>query len=230
VGVSYFEKQITKVNDSLLQMGGVVEDFIDQATRLLHHRDVTKARVCIDGDQQIDEMENLIDRECLRLLATQQPVAVDLRFITAALKISTYLERMADQAVNICYRCLSLAQADPIPTPPTIRRMTEIAQEMLRRSLDAFVRRDVDLAFEVLHADDELDRLNRALLEEMIQFMMTENRLVRRGVELILVGRHLERIGDESTNVCEEVVFLVEGRSIKHQRLDQLTPLAKAKP
>ncbi len=198
-------------------MAALVEETIDSATRALVRRDTDTARRIIEGDSRIDGLENLIEERCVTLLATQQPVAVDLRLIATAMRISTYLERIGDRAVNLCYRNLTLAETEPIRVPDIISEMAALAQRMVKESLDAFVRRNVDLAVKVLKTDDELDDLNRKLLEDMIQFMMGENRLIRRGVELILAGRHLERIGDEATNISEEVVFLVEGRSIKHQ-------------
>jgi phosphate transport system protein len=144
-------------------------------------------------------------------------VAVDLRFITSAMKINTFLERMGDQAVNLAERVQELAEMEPFDIPPVLQQMAQIAQEMTRQCLDAFVRRDVSMAYAVCARDDELDTLNRQLLEEMIGWMMREHRPVLRGVELIIAGRHLERIGDEATNISEEVVFLVEGTVIRHQ-------------
>ena len=217
---THFQKQLEEVKDELLRMAGLVEETIDLATRALVRRDTEAAKRIIEGDARIDALENSIEDRCVTLLATQQPVAVDLRLIATAMRISTYLERMGDQAVNLCYRNLTLAETEPIRVPPLITEMAELAQRMVKESLDSFVRRDVELAVRVLKTDDELDDMNRRILEEMIQYMIGENLVIRRGVELILAGRHLERIGDESTNISEEVVFLVEGRSIKHKDTD----------
>lgn len=213
---THFQKKLAEVKEELLKMAGLVEETIDSATRALVRRDTEEAKRIIEGDTRIDALENLIEERCVTLLATQQPVAVDLRLIATAMRISTYLERIGDRAVNLCYRNLTLAETEPIRVPALISEMATLAQQMVKDSLDAFVRRDVNLALKVLKTDDELDDMNRKLLEDMIQYMMGENRLIRRGVELILAGRHLERIGDEATNISEEVVFLVEGRSIKH--------------
>jgi phosphate transport system protein len=214
---THFQKKLNEVKEELLKMGGLVEETIDQSTQALVHRDEALARKIIDGDVRIDALENEIEDRCVTLLATQQPVAVDLRFITTAMRISTYLERMGDRAVNLCVRTMTLASDEPLTVPPLITEMATVAQSMVKDCLDAFVRGDVKLAYKVLETDDELDSLNRKLLEEMIQHMMNEHRLIRAGVELILAGRHLERIGDEATNVSEEVVYMVEGRTIKHQ-------------
>ncbi len=214
---THFQKKLAEVKEELLKMAGLVEETIDSATRALVRRDTEEAKRIIEGDARIDGLENLIEERCVTLLATQQPVAVDLRLIATAMRISTYLERIGDRAVNLCYRNLTLSETEPIRVPPLITEMAALAQQMVKDSLDAFVRRDVELAIRVLKTDDELDEMNRKLLEDMIHYMIGQNLLIRRGVELILAGRHLERIGDEATNISEEVVFLVEGRSIKHQ-------------
>lgn len=216
MGYASFHRQLEAVKQDLLKMAGMVEQAISDATRALVRRDPALARSVIQMDRRINALENQIESNCVRLLATQQPVAVDLRFITSAMKINTFLERMGDQAVNVAERAQELTQMEPFDVPSTLQQMAIIAQEMTRQCLDAFVRKDVSLAYQVCGRDDELDALNRQLLEEMIQWMMREQRLVVRGVELIIAGRHLERIGDEATNISEEVVFLVEGMVIRH--------------
>jgi phosphate transport system protein len=212
------------VKEDLLKMAGLVEEAIYEAARALVNRDSALARVVIHSDRRVNALENQIEGNCIKLLATQQPVAVDLRFITSAMKINTFLERMGDQAVNLAERSQELTEMEPFDIPATLQQMAVIAQEMTRRCLDSFVRRDVSLAYEVCARDDELDTLNRQLLGEMIGWMMREHRLVQRGVELIIAGRHLERIGDEATNISEEVVFLVEGTVIRHQGLGKECP------
>ncbi len=214
--LSHFHRQMEQLKEDLLKMAGLVEEAIHEATRALVSRDAALARTVIQNDRRINALENQIEGHCIKLLATQQPVAVDLRFITSAMKINTFLERMGDQAVNLAERSLELMEMDWVEVPGTLEQMAAIAQGMTRRCLDAFVRRDVSLAYAVCSRDDELDSLNRDLLEEMLNWMMREQRLVRRGVELIISGRHLERIGDEATNISEEVVFLVEGTIIRH--------------
>lgn len=216
MGYAPFHRQLETVKEELLKMAGMVEQAIADATSALIRRDEALAKKVIQADKRVNALENYIESECIRLLATQQPVAVDLRFITSAMKINTFLERMGDQAVNVAERAQELMQMDPFEIPSTLQRMATIAQGMTRECLDAFVRKDVSLAYQVCARDDELDNLNRYLLEEMIQWMMRENRVVLRGVGLIIAGRHLERIGDEATNIAEEVVFLVEGHVIRH--------------
>jgi phosphate transport system protein len=214
---SHFHRQIEGVKEDLLKMGGLVEEAIYGATQALTSRDSALARAVIQSDRRVNALENQIEESCVKLLATQQPVAVDLRFITSAMKINTFLERIGDQAVNVAERAHELNEMEPVEVPATIQQMAEIAQEMTRNCLDAFVRRDLSLAYGVCARDDDLDRLNLHLLHEMIEWMMREERVVDRGVELIIAGRHLERIGDEATNISEEVVFLVEGTVIRHR-------------
>jgi phosphate transport system protein len=216
VRMTHFHEEIEKLKDDLLKMAGLVEEAIAEASRALTIRDNELAREVIRGDRRINMLENDIDGSAIRLLATQQPVAVDLRFLTSAMKINAALERAGDQAVNLAERAEVLNELDPMQIPSTLPEMATIAQEMIRKSLDAFVQKTVSLAYEVCERDDALDDLNRRLLEEMIEWMMREKRLIRRGVEWIIAGRHLERIGDEATNIAEEVVFLVEGRVIRH--------------
>ncbi len=216
MGYATFHRQLETVKEDLLKMASMVEKAISEATEALVRRDLSLARAVIQRDRRVNALENQIESNCVKLLATQQPVAVDLRFITSAMKINTFLERMGDQAVNVAERALELSEMESFDVPSTLQQMAVIAQEMTRQCLDSFVRKDVSLAYQVCARDDELDNLNRYLLEEMIQWMMREHRLVLRGVELIIAGRHLERIGDEATNIAEEVVFLVEGMVIRH--------------
>jgi len=224
MGYAPLHRQLEKVKEDLLKMAAMVEQAIEDATRALINRDVELARAVIQADKRINALENEIESDCIRLLATQQPVAVDLRFITSAMKINTFLERMGDQAVNVAERAQELMEMEPFDVPPTLYRMALVAKEMTRQCLDAFVKRDVALAYQVCARDDELDALNRHLLEEMIHWMMRENRVVLRGVELIIAARHLERIGDEATNISEEVVFLVEGLVIRHKGVGKEKP------
>lgn len=215
-GLSYFHRRMQEVKEDLLKMAGRAEEAVYTATQALVQRDRELAKAVIQGDRRIDLMQNEIEERCISLLATQQPVAVDLRFLSAVIKITTFLERMGDQAVNLAQRVEVLADMSPSETPPTLLRMGAISREMAKDCLDAFVAEDVAKAEAVLARDDELDHLCRSFLEEMITWMNDERRLIRRGVEYILASRHMERIGDEATNVAEEVVYLVEGRIIRH--------------
>lgn len=214
--ISYFHRQMQDIKDDILAMAGLVEEAIHESAMTIIRRDAMLAQNLIRGDHRIDMMQNHIEERCITLLATQQPVAVDLRFLSAVIKICAYLERMGDQAVNLAQRSMALDELLPTEVPPTFLQMTEVAQEMAGLCMDAFAEGKVELANRILRRDDDLDSLNRQLLEEMIAWMTSENRLIRRGVEFILAGRHVERIGDEATNIAEEVVYLVEGRVIRH--------------
>ena len=215
--VTHFEMEIEKIKEELLKMGALVEEAVDKALRALANSDVALADEVIKNDVRINELENVVDARCVKLIATHQPVAVDLRFLTGGLRLCAILERIGDQAVNLADRCRSMAKITPLDhMPANLLQMGELGKSMTRQCLDAFVRRDIDLAYDVCCQDDDMDELNRNVLEEMISWMMTENRVIRRGVEIILASRNLERIGDLATNVSEEVVFMVEGRVIRH--------------
>ncbi|MBF0525211.1 MAG: phosphate signaling complex protein PhoU [Deltaproteobacteria bacterium] len=225
-----FHRQMDWAKDSLLKMGGLVEEALDNAIRSLSSKDADLARQTIKGDKRLDALENEIEERCVKMLATRQPVAVDLRFLTSAIRISYYLERMGDQCVNLADRALVLIPLEPMEFPRTLVEMGEVAKEMTRNCLEAFVHRDAVAAQAVCCRDDDLDNLNRQLLEEMINWMMDEHRLIQRGVELILTGRHLERIGDEATNISEQVVYLVEGKVIRHPGLQEKEPDVCGRP
>lgn len=225
--VTHFQRQLHEVKEDLLKMGGLVERAIHESVGALVNRRQSKAEEVIKGDRRIDTMQNDIEGRCLALLATQQPVAVDLRFLAAAIKITSNLERMGDHAVNLAHRAISLAERPPIEMPSALVSMSEIARSMTAGCLDAFLQENVALAENVLSRDDDLDHLVRGFLEYEIQAMTEEHRVVRRAVELILASRHLERIGDHATNVAEEVIYMVEGRVARHGAIgpDSVGPL-----
>jgi phosphate transport system protein len=215
-GQSHFHRQMQQVKQDLLKMAGLSEKAVFQASQALADLDTALAEQVIAGDRRLDLMQNEIEERCITLLATQQPVAVDLRFLSAVIKITSHVERMGDQAVNLADRVKVLAELPSGEMPSVLLLMCKIAREMHAECLDAFATENVVLAAAVRRRDDELDEFNRDFLEEMIADMSCEERYLRRGVELILASRHLERIGDEATNIAEEVVYLVEGRIIRH--------------
>jgi phosphate transport system protein len=187
----------------------------------LEKRDAEQARQVFNDDRAIDRLEIEIEERCLSLLALQQPLAGDLRFITAALKISNDLERVGDHAVNIAGHAASLISEEPLQVSVDLTLMAELATGMLREALDAFVRRDADTARLLVRRDDDVDRLNRNLFRELAETMCQDLSTVRRSLELILVARNLERVADLATNVAEEVVFIKEARIIKHHAEDE---------
>jgi phosphate transport system protein len=179
-------------------------------------RDSDLAQKTIASDDAVNDLELVIDEMCLKLLALRQPMAIDLRFITAAMKIVTDLERMGDQAVNIAERALSLNQEPQLKPYIDIPRMAEIAQSMVKDVLDAFVNRDPKLARSVCEKDDVVDGLNDQVVRELLTYMMSDPKAIPRAVHLMIVSRCLERIADHATNIAEDVIFMVDALVIKH--------------
>ena len=218
----HYEAELKQLHLKVLEMGGFGEKQIVNAVAALVGRDDALARATIERDHTMNRMDVEIDELCLRLLALHQPAAKDLRLITTALKITTDLERIGDMAVNICERTVELnleAQLKPFIDIP---RMAEVAQEMLRQSLDAFVREDVELALKVCRDDDIIDQLNGQMFRELLSYMIEDPQTITRAIRLLFIGKYLERIADHATNISEMVVFMVKGKSIRH--LDQVPP------
>jgi phosphate transport system protein len=213
----HLERDLENLQHDLLNLASSVEEAIHKATRALQDHDAHLAQQVIDGDNVIDEEENQIEEDCLKTLALHQPVAVDLRRIVSALKINTELERMADLAEDIAERALHLAHLPEIHVSTKVGRMADLATSMVRQSLDAFVNLDVRLARMVCRLDDEVDRYNLEIIEELIGIMRKSPALVEAGLSLFSATRHLERIADHATNVAEDVVYMVEGEIIRHR-------------
>jgi phosphate transport system protein len=212
----HYEEELRDLRHRVLAMGGFVEKQIADAMQSLIGRDVAAARLVIERDKTVNRMDVEIDDLCLRLLALHQPAAKDLRLITTALKITTDLERAGDIAENICERAIELTEEPLLKPLIDLPRMAALAQGMLRQSLDAFVREDVDLALKVCHDDDEVDLLTDQLFRELISFMMEDPRTITRALRLIFVAKYLERVADHATNIAEMVIFMVKGKSIRH--------------
>jgi len=215
-----FEEQLGQLRTAVLEMGGLVEEQIGQAVRALIQRDEALARATIERDHTVNRFDVEIDDLSLKLLALRQPAARDLRLITTALKITTDLERIGDIASHIAERAIELAAELPIKPYIDIPRMADVARDMLRRSLDAFVREDTELALSVCLADDTIDQLHEQLFRELLSYMVENPATVSRAMRLLFVSKHLERVGDHATNIAEMVIFMVKGRSIRH--LDKL--------
>jgi phosphate transport system protein len=213
----HLERDLENLQRDILAMGTAVEEAIDKATRALWERDIGLAREVIDGDGQIDEQENHVDEECLKILALHQPVATDLRRVAAVLLINVDLERMADLAVDIAERAVDLARPPLIPVPEQLRRMTDLTILMVRECLNAFVHLDTHQARRVVRLDDEVDRLNAAIIHELVERMRRAPESIEPGLSLFSATRHLERIADHATNIAEDVVYLVEGEIIRHR-------------
>ena len=216
----HFEQDLEALKEQLLLMGGRAESVVQKSIRALERRDAPLANEVFSDDHVIDRHEIEIEERCIRLLALQQPLARDLRFITAALKISNDLERVGDHAVNIAGSALRLAAEPELKPLVDIPRMEVLATGMLREALDNFVRQDSESARRLVRRDDEVDNLNRQVFRELISFMVEDPRTISRALELILVARNLERVADLATNIAEEVVFIAEARIIKHHAED----------
>ena len=213
----HLQRDLDNLQRDLITLAGSVEEQLHKAVRALRARQPSLARQVIDGDNVIDEEENHIEEECLKLLALHQPVAVDLRRITAALKINAELERMADLAEDIAERALHLATLPEIPVPAKLERMTDLTTAMVRQSLDAFIGLDARRARLVIRLDDEVDRFNDEIIAELIREMESSPSSVEPGLSFFSATRHLERIADHATNIAEDVVYLVEGEIIRHR-------------
>src|SRR5690242_799929 len=214
----HLQRDLDDLQRVLLALAGLVEGAIYKSIQALQERDVLLARDVIAGDTQIDHEENHIDEECLKLLALHQPVAVDLRRITAAMMINTDLERMGDLAEEIAERAIHLARSPLLPIPEKLQRMTDLTTMMVRQSLDSFVNLDITEAQTVMRMDDEVDRYNDEIIDALVQAMKRSPDLVDPGLSMFSAVRHLERIADHATNIAEDVIYLVEGEIVRHRR------------
>ena len=217
----HFHDELSHVKVRLLTMSGEAEAALGLAVEALLERDGEKARRVIAGDRVIDSMEVEIEEQCINLLALQQPMARDLRMLTSALKIANDLERVGDHAVNIAQSTERLTQARPITPEPEIVEMARLARDMLSDALEAFIRGDASAGREVCLRDDKVDALHRSVFRILLTHMMEDPHMIGAGMELFLVSRNLERVADLATNIGEDVVFLVEGKSIKHHAEDR---------
>jgi phosphate transport system protein len=216
-GGTHFHEQLDQLAERILRLGGLAEDAIGKSVRALGERDPDLARQVIAGDVAIDEAELEIDSMCIELLARNQPLAGDLRFITTAIKITPDLERIADHAVNIAERVLELIEEPPLRALVDLPQMAQRAQAMLRGALDAFVRRDAAAAWRVIRMDDELDRRMEQAFRVLLSHMMEDPRTISRALRVTFVAKYFERIGDQATNICEQIVYMAEARVIKHR-------------
>ena len=212
----HFHDELEALKQTLLAMGGLVEDQIRRVMRALLERDAALAHEVIERDRQVNAYDVEVDQQCVELLALHQPAAGDLRFITTAMKIVTDLERIGDQAVNIGQRVVELSQEPQLKPYIDLPRMAELAQRMVKDALDAFVARDTELARRVCVADAEVDALKEQIFRELLTFMMEDARSIPRAIRLILISRFLERVADHATNIAEMVVYMVEGKMVRH--------------
>ena len=219
--VRHFQEELEQLKTRLLEMGGLAEDRVRTAVESLVSRDPAMVDRVITGDGPINRLHIEIDNRCFTLLALHQPMAVDLRAIVSAVKINTDLERVGDLAVNIAEASIRYLKHPPVKELIDIPRMATIAQAMLRDALDAYVRRDLPMAEAVLNEDDALDALKTQVFRELLTYMLSDPSKIEPALDLILISRHLERIGDHATNVAEDVIFMVSARDVRHHATDQ---------
>jgi phosphate transport system protein len=211
-----FDEELNALKERILRMGALVETQVANAIKALVERNTDLARTVITTDHQVNAYDVEIDEECIRLLALRQPTASDLRFITTAMKISTDLERMSDLAEDICERALELAEEPQLKPYIDIPRMAEHARMMVKEALDAFVNRNAELARKVCREDDFVDQLTGQIFRELLSYMIEDPQTIRRAIRITFVAKYIERIADHATNVAEMVVYLVEGKIIRH--------------
>ena len=214
--IRHFQEELEVLKTRLLEMGALAEERVRQSISGLKNREIALIERVIHGDEPINRLHVEVDDRVLKLLALHQPVAVDLRAAMAAIKINTDLERVGDLAVNIAEAARRYATHPPVKQLIDIPRMADIAEAMLRDALDAYVKSDVALAQQVLNEDDTLDALKTQIFRELLTFMLQDPSTIEPSLDLILVSRHLERIGDHATNVAEDVIFMVSARDVRH--------------
>ena len=212
----HFHEELDALKQTLLAMGALVEDQIRRVMRALVERDEALARDVIERDHQVNAYDVEVDEKCVELLARYQPAASDLRFLTTTMKIVTDLERIGDQAVNIAQRALELNREAQLKPYIDLPRMAAKSQQMVKDSLDAFVARDAGLARDVCARDSEVDALKEQVFRELLTFMMGDPKTIARALHLILVSRFLERVADHATNIAEMVVYMIEGKIVRH--------------
>jgi phosphate transport system protein len=213
----HFGDELALLKQRLLVMGGLAEERVHAAIRGLEEREGGRLREVIEGDARLNTMQVEIDDRCFKLLALHQPMAIDLRTIVAAVKINADLERVGDLAVNIAQAAAEYIKHPPVKPLIDLPRMARIAERMLRQALDAFVGPDLRLARSVLGQDDELDDLKHQVFRELLTYLMRDPGTMEAALDLLLISRHLERVGDHATNIAEDVIFIVEAKDVRHQ-------------
>jgi phosphate transport system protein len=214
--IPHFQEELDQLKTRLLEMGGLAEDRVRSSVQALVERDAPLVERVLVGDGPINQLHIEIDSRCFKLLALHQPMAVDLRAIVSAVKINTDLERVGDLAINIVEAARRYMRHPPVKELIDIPRMADIAQRMLRDALDSYVRRDIPLAQAVLDEDDLLDALKSQVFRELLTYMLQDTSTIEPSLDLILISRHLERIGDHATNIAEDVIFMVSAKDVRH--------------
>jgi phosphate transport system protein len=211
-----FEEELEELRNKLLRMAALAEASVSSAMAALVDSDSAVAQRVIDSDDEINRLEVEIDNFCVELLARRQPMASDLRFIASAMKINNDLERIGDHGVNIAERTVELLKEPRIKPLVDLPRLAAIAQHMVKNALDAFVQHDAEIALQVCRRDDEVDNLNDQIIRALLTYMMNDPKTIARALSLIIISKNLERVADLATNIAEEVIYILEARTIKH--------------
>ncbi len=214
----HFEEDLLEVKRQILVMGGHVETMIALATRHMSERDAEAAVRVLSLEREVNRLQNSVDEACLRLLALHQPMASDLRFVAAVMKMTSDLERMGDLAVNIVQAARKLEAHAPLHPFVDLPRMAHLTSEMVRHSLDALIERREESARRVLESDSQVDALKHEIIREVLEVMKTDPGKIDSGLQLILISRHYERIADHATNIAEEVIYIVTGKDVRHHQ------------
>jgi len=213
----HLQRDVEKLKKEILKLGTMVETAINNSILALNNREMAYVDEVLKNEEFINEMEVKIEEDCLKILALHQPVAGDLRFIVVALKVNNDLERMGDFAKNIAKRAKELMQVEPLAILPAfVNELPDLVRTMVRNSLDALVKLDVELAQEVIDMDDKVDEINRAMYEEVTRVARENPDRTKVAISLLSTSRYMERIGDLSTNIAEDVIFMVDGRVVRH--------------
>lgn len=212
----HFQRELEKIKNAILTLGAMAEERVYRAGKAVEACDAVAARGIIDSDRELDEKDVEIEEECLKVLALHQPVAVDLRFLVAVIKINKDLERIGDEAVNIAHRVIRMAGQERCPLYFDYKKMIEKVSAMLRESLDALVNLDIDIAYGVCTKDDEVDQMRNQAYDRIKAAVKKDPEHAGYLINLLLISRHLERVADHATNIAEEVIYLIEGEIIRH--------------
>ena len=213
----HFQNELDRLKKKLLTLSAIVEESVEKAVRSISNRDVQLAREVIENDRSIDLLEVEVEEECLKVLALHQPVAVDLRFVVAVLKINNDLERIGDLAVNIAERSSYLGQKEPIEMPFDFATMEKKTRLMLEKAIDSLIQMNLEVAREVGAADDEIDAINREMYDQVAKGIRNSPDQADRLIHCLSISRHLERIADYATNIAEDVIYMIEGQIVRHQ-------------
>lgn len=214
---THYERELKDLKDRILYLGALVEKTIHDATKSLLERDSERAMAVVEGDDKIDRLDEEIEERCTRILALRQPAARDLRFITTAIKINGHLERIGDMAANIARKVIMLNEEPQLKPYIDLPRMAEITREMIRRSLDAFINEDCDLAHKVRRDDEKVDSLNEQIFRELLTFMMEDPKTIHRSLLIMQVSKSLERISDHAESIADMVIYMITGKNVRHE-------------